>query len=78
MTAKEKAAQLVAIYSDFEFNRLLDPKKCAKDCALIAVGQIIQSGPMNPKPTLSVPMASLRQRHAIEYWQQVKNEIENL
>lgn len=72
MTPKEKAQELVDRFSeyshtDFDYNKRGYQVKSqianAKQCALIAVDEIIKSNPRLP--------------HTLD-WQQVKTEIENL
>jgi hypothetical protein len=75
MTSKEEAIELV--------NKMFAPPNCviinrrqfgktflAKQCALIAVDEIIA----NIEPSASMDVIAAR----IEYWQQVKTEIEKL
>ena len=64
MTPKEKADGLVDKYSYFEPNT-------AKQCALIAVNEIISSNPHSNPLNTNV-------ESTMEYWQQVKQEIEAL
>ena len=64
MTPKEKAIDLVYKFDDaMEF---ATPKRFAKHCAIIAVDEIIK----------------IEKHHIhdlwVEYWQQVRTEIENL
>jgi hypothetical protein len=72
MTPKEKAKELV---DNFKFNVLdyegsgLNEYK-AKQCALIAVDEIIAQ----IEPSVSMDVISER----INYWQEVKQEIESL
>jgi hypothetical protein len=62
MTPKEKAIELVYKFDDaMEF---ATPKRFAKQCALIAVEEILS--------------AHLFDEDEKEYWQQVRTEIENL
>lgn len=66
MTPKEKAIELIDkfyLISSF-FSDLED----VKECALIAVDEIIKS----------VPIAPLELSHPAYYWKEVKREIENL
>jgi hypothetical protein len=69
MTAKEQANELVNKYSELLsihiFNGVFD---IAKECALIAVNEII----------LEMPMIIGEFNIKRLYWQQVKQEIENL
>jgi hypothetical protein len=68
MTPKEKAEQLVDLYYPIFTNSMamLD----AKQCALIAVDECIQLL-LNINPHMAFPQQ-------VEYWQEVKHEIEKL
>lgn len=70
MTPKEKAKELVLKYEEY-FNNIYTNYKAIK-CALIAVDEIINEYP-NAKPMI-VYMTNPR----VRYWQEVKQEIENL
>jgi len=50
-------------------------KQSAKQCALIAVDEIINS---NPKIILKWAFSGIKEFDSISYWQEVKKEIENL
>jgi nitrogenase molybdenum-iron protein alpha/beta subunit len=71
MEAKEKAEELI-----LKFMRLQEPNynwfhsKLAKQCALIAVDEIVHS--------LSVIPYGMQYFSAIDYWIEVKQEIEKL
>ncbi len=71
MTPEEKAILLVYVFDEtMEFST---PKRFAKQCALIAVDEIInETSPLelHPLGTYTNPK--------IEYWLQVKKEIERL
>jgi len=58
MTPKEKAEDLVDKY--YEFNNI--NYECAKECALIAVDEILKTNPYKAR----------------NYWHEVKTEIEKL
>ena len=66
MTPKEKAVELV---DKFRLSKAIT-ESYAKQCALIAVDEIIKS---NPYEVSKTDMDS-----TIEYWQEVKQEIEKL
>lgn len=66
MTPKEKAKELV---NKFYNCRVLD-FDAAKQCALIAVDEIIISMPMIP--------AFIDDDNGVNYWQEVRQEIEKL
>lgn len=74
MTAKEKATEL--------FNRFrgrfyfLLTNEAIKDCALIAVDEIIKVDPLSPSKWTGDYRDS--ERVALEYWQEVKKEIKSL
>ena len=71
MTPKEKADQLLTKYINqwFAFGDYLSLAK-AKQCALIAVDEILKSNPYDVSKT---DMDS-----TIDFWQEVKKEIEKL
>jgi hypothetical protein len=68
LTAKEKAKELVELYCQLLSIRYYENKEKAKQCALIAVDEIINSR----------PAITDSQIQYINYWQQVKKEINNL
>ena len=65
MTAKEKAAYLVLKY----MSKVVS-KQVAKECALVAVDEIIA----NIEPSVSMDVVSAR----IKFWEEVKQEIEKI
>jgi len=72
MTPKEKAEEL--------YNRMLPKsgvvfKLQAKQCALVAVDEIIAS---NPKIIIKWAFSGIKEFDSISYWQEVKQEIEKL
>jgi hypothetical protein len=72
MTPKEKAKELFKKYSkgkDEHGWNLCEFDSCAKQCALIAVDEVIQ--------TLSLD-GRLIFMYIIDWWQDVKNEIDRL
>lgn len=81
MTSKDKAIELV---NKFDTSTVLSYKKC-KECALIAVDEIIESimafdysdGNYLDYVTNSKVVNS-KNKPATYYWQQVKTAIENL
>jgi len=89
MTPKERADELVDKYLlltiDFPYTDTQDGQcigngymlyNSAKQCALITVNEIIKSSPArSPINDSSDAMPHFR---AVEYWQQVKQEIEKL
>ena len=66
MKAKDKAKELVDKYNDKELFYLLTFRQ-AKQCALIAVDEIINS--------IEVGYADYKSLSKINYWQEVKQEI---
>jgi hypothetical protein len=75
MTPKEKAQEL---FNKF-FRNIIGygprERETAKQCALIAVDEIINS---NPTYELSDPFLGNRIYENVNYWKDVKKEIENL
>jgi ferritin-like protein len=69
MEAKEKAIELVEKYD--ETLTYLESKAKAKQCALIAVQEIINANPHSNPFTTEVYSTML-------FWQEVKQEINNL
>lgn len=63
MTAKEKAIELVEKYSTFSLRNWYEDNEVSKQCALICVDEILNI---------------LFQHHKIDYWKEVKQEIEKL
>jgi len=77
MTPKEKAKELVDKYSEIGIGHptsLIMPKQCA----LIAVDEIIKASPTNPLKGGYIELYSDMVDEAIDYWQEVKQEIEEL
>ena len=73
MTPKEKAIELIQAMA---FScRECDYEAKAKQCALIAVDEIIQSCPLEPAHPYDYVIA---EREAMDFWQEVKQEIEKL
>jgi hypothetical protein len=68
MTPKEKAEELLRKYWNSKFNMHID---IARECALIAVDEIILSNPHSNPFNTDV-------YSTMEYWQEVKQEIEKL
>jgi len=72
MTPKEKAKELVYKFEDIEpYSPNKDRAMClfeSKQCALICVDEIMKQRPQLPSSYTST----------IEYWQEVKKEIEAL
>jgi hypothetical protein len=75
MTSKEKAFDLIRLYRNIEFDNgencyLMISMKNAKQCALIAVDEILNEFPQGFK-------GNFEERRK-KYWQEVKKEIEAL
>jgi len=83
MTPKEKADELLCKYINqwFAFGDYLSIAK-AKECALIAVDEVIKSSPLDPNDTEEwlqpEDWFSDANISAEKYWQEVKKEIEKL
>ena len=75
MTSKEKAEELVKL---FYYPSLKWALKHAKECATKCVDEILKSNPTNPLKGGYIKLYSDMVDEAIEYWQQVKTEIETL
>jgi hypothetical protein len=65
MNPKQKAAYLVLKY----MSKVVS-KQVAKECALVAVDEIIA----NIEPSISIDVIEAR----VKYWQEVKQEIEKI
>jgi hypothetical protein len=68
MTPKEKAQKLVDIYLLKGYGVIHE--SFAKQCALIAVDEIINTHLLSEKDIFGI--------HPVDYWQEVKKEIEAL
>lgn len=83
MTPKEKAKELVDKMYNVDFHddarEISMQYRHAKQCALIAVDEIIESNPTeyNEKFNLN-PYHSECMESSIKYWNEVKQEIEKL
>jgi hypothetical protein len=79
MTPKEKAKELYNKFNPHSLNKNFYEEdvevKSTKQCALIAVDEIINS---NPTSQLSDPFLGNRIYENVNYWEQVKKEIEKL
>jgi hypothetical protein len=80
MTPKEKAEELVDKFTQTNGNSFF-----AKECALIAVDEILKSEPRSPSDVDWDDVGGTHQYYyeaqreeADKYWQQVKKEIEEL
>ena len=72
MIPKDKAIELYCKYIDAYNDRNLQVSdyKFAKQCALIAVDEIINTHLLSEKDIFGI--------HPVDYWQEVKQEIEAL
>ena len=70
MTPTDKATQLVNTYLELgkDFTRGVSMQEFSKQCALIAVDEIVEAMKFN----------SWQNRNEIEYYQEVRQEIEKL
>ena len=78
MTPKEKAEELINVYYPIvnggeQYNWVF---KKSKECALIAVDEIINSNPY--KVSLEGKFLTEHIKYDINFWQEVKQEIEKL
>ena len=80
MTPKEKAKELVDKFTQTNGNNFF-----AKECALIAVDEIIKSSPRHPNDVDWDDVGGTHQYYyeaqheeALNYWQEVKEELEKL
>lgn len=78
MTAKEIKARDLVIKFQFQNPPLMF--EVAKKCALIAVEEIIKSRPLDPilRENPYFETVSDRVDETIEYWEEVKEELEKL
>jgi len=79
MTPKEKAKQLVnkfAIYLRANLMHDEDADEDAKECALIAVDEIIKSSPA--RSPINDSLDFMPHFKAVKYWEEVQQEIEKL
>ena len=75
LTPKEKAKKLVDRYNKFDFNTIVvsTQKEYAKQCALIAVDEIL-----NYDIRAKCESQFIIEQRIESYWKQVKQEINNL
>jgi hypothetical protein len=75
LTAKEKAKELVDRYNKFDFNTIVvsTQKEYAKQCALIAVDEMIKE-----MTDLYKSHNSIDNFNRLSFWFEVKKEINNL
>ena len=87
MTPKEKAQAIYKIYNELVENhtRGVTIKPLAKQCALIAVDEIIESSPRYPSDVDWDDCGATHQYYyeeqreeAAKFWKEVKQEIEKL
>jgi hypothetical protein len=72
MTAKEKAVELYNRYLDLgrDFTRGVSMREFAKECALTAVDEILKA--------VNDPDDTFLSKDGVNYWTEVKAEIERL
>ena len=75
MTPKEKAKELVEKYAIWCWNETVCNYEVAKQCALIAVDEIID---LLPNINLIPPIQRRPDKFYLQYWVIVKQEIEKL
>jgi hypothetical protein len=79
MTSKEKAIELVNKYKEFTEDNFAESYYQAKQCALIAVDEIIKVCPyIDLKVRETEDQLSAFDFQFVSYWQEVKQEIEKL
>ena len=82
MTPKETALNLVDKFMNIKQTKISDYSKIyyptAKECALIVVDAIIDSNPTSPLKSSYILLYSEMVDESIEFWQQVKEEINKL
>ena len=89
LTPKEKAQELIDAYLNASFGLMQEyipnPMPFAKQCALKAVSEIIDSSPRYPSDVDWDDCGATHQYYyesqieeALKYWQEVKEEIEQL
>lgn len=71
MTAEEKAKELIDKYKDIRWD--IDPET-AKQGALIAVDEILNTNTLQDRSCGFVPLC---EKHT-KYWQEVKKELQNV
>ena len=77
MTPKEKAEELYNKYEQLgkDFTKGVSMAEFAKECALIAVDEIFEFMKMDDEYTETVSNANSKW---VDYWEEVKKEIEKL
>jgi hypothetical protein len=79
MSPKEKAEELTNQFMELKHVKLSDYSRIewptARKCALIVVDEILKA---NPTSEVSAPFLGTRIYDNKSYWEQVKQEIENL
>ena len=80
MTPKEKAKELVEKIRGKIISFLSDSMKDenAKQCALIAVDEIMSNGLLENQPKFNMMRGDAPTPQQIDYWSKVKTEINNL
>jgi hypothetical protein len=70
MTTKEKSVDIF-----YKYYQATKDHNIAKECTLIAIDEIINSSPLEPAHPYDYVIA---EREAMEFWQEVKKQIEAL
>ena len=78
MTPKEKANELYDKFFDTTVADITKAHRKAKQCAIIAVDEIIKSRPILPSKSTYYETVKDMYDDAKDYWQEVKQEIEKL
>lgn len=75
MTPKQKAYELFERYNNFDFNTVDNRSQIqrAKECALIAVNEIISINPLGGSFDAE---KNPHHYYSVKYWKEVKQEIE--
>ena len=79
MTPKEKAEELFMNFLGYSIDDSISYEENAKQCALIAVDEIIESNPTEINELHYIkPYTTEYMESSVPYWQEVKQEIEKL
>jgi hypothetical protein len=79
MTPKEKALEICDKYFTItQESSFVNDIDAAKQCAIIAVDEIINAEPLNPHHGGYYELVADRVLDVKAYWEQVKTEIKNL
>lgn len=80
MTPKEKAKELFSKYVNIGLVQdiMVTDDAIAKQCALIAVDEIMSNGLLENQPKFNMMRGDKPTPQQTDYWSQVKTEINNL